>query len=132
VSRALGLSPRAGERRRSLSLGRLSTQLEIEWYAHDVHPWDQDLPPEQQAARFTEETLQHTVAAIRRAFERFPEVDALQIVVREPRRPHGVLFAGRAARAEAAECATTLSAAMALKLLGIEFRIVDGRLEPLR
>src|SRR6476646_10471119 len=93
VSRALGLAPRPGERRRPPSLGRVSTQLKIEWYAHDVHPWDADLPPEQQAARFAEETLQHTAAAIRRAFERFPEVDALEIVVREPRRPHGVLFA---------------------------------------
>jgi hypothetical protein len=132
VSRALGLTRRPGERRRPPALGRVSTQLEIEWYAHDVHPWDDDLPVELQAARFAEETLQHTVAAIRRAFERFPEVDGLQIVVREPRRPHGVLFTGRVSRAEAARCATSLSAAMALKLLGIEFRMVDGRLEPLR
>src|SRR5689334_9472823 len=68
VTRALGLQPRPGERRRPPSLGRVSTHLEIEWYAHDVHPWDDDLPPDRQAARFAEATLQHTVAAIRRAF----------------------------------------------------------------
>jgi hypothetical protein len=132
VTRAIGLQPRAGEPRRPSSLGSVSTCLEIEWYAHDVHPWDRDLPPDQMAARFAAETLQHTLSAVRRAFERSPEVDTLQIVVREPRRPHGVLLAGRVSRAEAAQCAATPSPAMALKLLGIEFRIADGQLQPFR
>jgi len=132
VSRALGLERRPGERRRRASLGNVSTHLEIEWYAHDVHPWDEDLPPERQDARFAEEAVPHTLAAIRRAFERFPEVDTLEIVVRDPRKPHPVLFAGRVSRADAAACANTPSPTMALKLLGIEFRMIDGRLQPVR
>jgi hypothetical protein len=132
VSRALGLEPRAGEPRRPAALGTVSTQLEIEWYAHNVHPWDEDLPPDGQEARFAEEAVQHTLSAIRRAFQRFPEVDTLQIMVRDPRKPHPVLFTGRVLRADSTACSNTPSPAMALKLLGIEFRMIDGRLQPLR
>jgi hypothetical protein len=132
VSRALGLEPRAGERRRTPALGNVSTHLEIEWYAHAIHPWDEDLPLERQEARFAEEAVQHTLVAIRRAFERFPEVDTLQIVVRDPGKPHPVLFTGRVSRADSAACSATPSPAMALKLLGIDFRMIDGRLQPVR
>ena len=131
LTKALGLGPRAGESRSLESLSSVSTQLEIEWYAHDVHPWDDDLPAERQEQLFAESSLTHTVAAIYRAFERFPEVDMLHIRVLEPRKPHGVLLAGTVSRAELNEAAPSVSPAMTLKMLGIRYRTIEGNLQRL-
>src|SRR6202043_55788 len=79
LTNALELRPRAGESKDHPSLSNVSAYLEIEWYAHDIHPWDGDLPPERKATLFAEESLTHTAVAIRHAFERFPEVDAIGI-----------------------------------------------------
>ena len=132
LANALELKPQAGKVNRRPSLVNVSTRLEIEWYARDIHPWDCDLPRERQARLFAEEALTHTAAAIRRAFARFPEVDAIEIRVLEPHKPHGLLFTGAVTREDLKECSPNLSPAMTLKLLGIEYRLVDGNLTELR
>ena len=132
LTRALHLKPRGADSADRQLLTKVSTRLEIEWYARDTHPWDADLPSDERARRFTDDSLAGTVAAIRGAFERFPEVDAIEIRVLAPRKPHAVLFSGVATRSDAAECSPRLSPAMTLKLLGIEYLMVDGRLEPIR
>jgi hypothetical protein len=109
----------------------VATRLEIEWYARDLHPWDRDLPLERKATLVAEESLTHTAAAIRRAFDQFPEVDAIEIRVLAPYNPHPLLFTGLVTREGAMQCAPNLSPAMTLKLLGIEYRMIDGHLEPL-
>jgi hypothetical protein len=131
LTRALKLRPRAGEWTVRRSLGKVSARLEIEWYAPDVHPWDGDLPAERKARLFAEESLTHTVDAIRRAFDRFPEVDTLGIRVLGPHKPHAALFAGTVSRENLKQCAPTLSPAMTLKLLDIQYRMVDGQLMPM-
>jgi hypothetical protein len=132
LNKALELRPRGGESKDHLSLSNVSTRLEIEWHARDIHPWDGDLPPERKARLFAEESQTHTVVAIRRTFERFPEVDAIGIRVLEPHKPHAVLFTGTVSRDDLKQCSPSLSPAMTLKLLGIEYRIVDGHLKSVR
>jgi hypothetical protein len=131
VAQALGLGPRAGERRRREPIRRVATHLEVEWYAYDVHPWDRDLPDERRARLFAEGVLAHTVTAIRGAFDRFAEVDSIAITVLEPRRPHRVLLRGAVTRRDVADASRTVSAAMSLKLLGVEYRMSEGQLQPL-
>ncbi len=132
LTRALGISGRAGGAGTSVSLASLSTHLDVEWYARDIHPWDRDLPIERKAVLFAKGSLAHTVTAIRRAFERFPEVESVQIRVLDPRKPHGLLFAGSVFRGDLASVPQNLSPAMTLKLLGIAYRLIDGVLEPLQ
>jgi hypothetical protein len=111
---------------------RVSTHLEIEWYAHDVHPWDADLPDDRQARLFVDSALSQTLSAIRRAFERFPEVDSIAVRVLDPRDPTGVLLRGAVSRRDLDAATAIKSDAMSLKLLGVEFQLVDSDLQPLR
>src|SRR5262249_43539864 len=131
LTRALGLGPRAAEVPDRVPLSNVSTRMEIEWYAREVHPWDRDLPAERKARLFADESLTHTGAAIRGGWERFPEVDAIEISVLEPHKPHAVLFKGSVSRDGFDRCPPNLSPGMTLKLLGVEYRLTDGCLEPL-
>jgi hypothetical protein len=131
LAQALGLGSRAGERRRREPIRRVATHLEVEWYAHDIHPWDADLPDEHRARLFAEGVLAHTVTAIRGAFDRFAEVESIAITVLEPRTPHRVLLRGAVTRGDVVEASRTVSAAMSLKLLGVEYRMSEGQLQPL-
>ena len=64
VERALALHLRGEVRNDGLKLRKVSTQLEIEWQARDVHPWDRDDPPDKKALRFVRPSLADTEAAI--------------------------------------------------------------------
>ena len=130
LTRVLRLTRRAAVSKDGLSLSKVSTSLDIEWYARDVHPWDADLPSERRAKLFAEESLTNTVVAIHRAFERFPEVDAIEIRVLEPRAPHAVIFSGVVSREDLNQCSASLSPGMTLKVLGIAYRLIDGELKP--
>jgi hypothetical protein len=131
VLKTLKLGSRGAECETGLPLRRLSTRLEVEWYARDVHPWDRDLPQEQRTKRFVEESLKDTVAAIWRMFDHLPEIDTIDLRVLEPNHPHKPLFAGTVCRDDVNAAGSCLSPAMSLKALGVRFRLADGCLEPL-
>ena len=131
LAKALGIGRRPADSADVTPLRHVSTHMEIEWYARDIHPWDRDLPDKRKAALFAEGSLAHTATAIRRAFERFPEVTSVSIRVLAPRKPHGILFAGSVSRLDLAGVPENLSPAMTLKLLGITYQMSDGVLEPL-
>jgi hypothetical protein len=131
LTKALGIGRRPAESSGVATLNQVSTHLEIEWYARDVHPWDRDLPDKRKAVLFAEASLAQTATAIRRAFERFPEVSSLSIRVLAPRKPHGLLFSGSVLRRDLEGVPGHLSPAMTLKLLGIDYQLIDGVLEPL-
>ena len=74
VRRALALRPRGAVPNDVLILNSLilsSHCLKLEWRARDIHPWDRDLPPAQQAELFSEQALQDTDVALNRLFRRF-------------------------------------------------------------
>lgn len=131
VHRALRLKPRGAVPDDRLPLRKLSTHLELEWSARDIQPWDRDLPVERQARLFVEQCLNDTVAAIDRIFTRLGEVDVIVVRVVEPRPSNKTVLAGTVSRDEMSQDSRRLSPAMTLKLLGIQYRLADGRFEPL-
>jgi hypothetical protein len=131
VTRALKLKPRGAAPNDGLPLTRLSTRLEVEWYAREVQPWDRDLPPERQARLFVEQSLSDTVVAIWRMFERMAEIDVIDIRVLEPHLPDKTVLAGTVFRGDVNAAGAHPSPAMSLKLLGVRYRVTDGQFEPL-
>ena len=64
MERALALHLRGEVRKDGLRLKKLSTRLEIEWWARDIHPWDRHEAPDQRAWLFFRQSLSDTEAAI--------------------------------------------------------------------
>ena len=82
IERALALYLRGEVRSDGLEPMNLTTQLQIEWRARDIHPWDRSLlSPAQRAAAFVEQALADTEAAICRLFEALPQVDIIALRV---------------------------------------------------
>jgi len=108
-----------------------SMQFHVEWHAAGVHPWDEDIPAERQAHLFTARLLDDTVVRIHRMFTEFTELDSLHVRVLAPTPDGGTLLKGTISRAALQACQGCRSAAMSLKLLGVDYRLRDGRLEPL-
>jgi len=131
VARALDATRREGAAQDDRRLQKVGVHLDVEWHARALHPWDGDLGPERQAQLFASRLLDDTATAIRRLFDALPEVDSIRILVREPAPAHETLLEGTVSRAAVGECAGCRSPAMMLKLLGVCFRLNDGRLEPL-
>jgi hypothetical protein len=121
VIRALTLAPRGAVANDGLSLRNMSPSLTVEWYARDVHPWDNDLPAERRAELFTAELMADTVAAIRQMFERLAEVDVIHVRVLEPNEPHETILAGTVCREDLRAARDCPSPAMNLKLLGVHW-----------
>jgi hypothetical protein len=84
LEQALELERRGEGRKDGLKMARMQHRLEVEWEARDVHPWDRHLPREARHARFIEQALVDTEAAIGRLFAALPEVDLIEICVTEP------------------------------------------------
>jgi hypothetical protein len=131
VVQALRAGRRAGIASDERRLQKISSHLDLEWNARDVHPWDRDLPRERQAELLATQLLEDTVSVIRRLFNTLPEVDTIRISVREPSEPHNVLLEGTVTRAALRRVRECPSPAMSLKLLGVYYRLIDGSLEPL-
>jgi hypothetical protein len=131
VVRTLALKSRGAIFNDGLPLRKLANHLEVEWFAREPHPWDEDLPPERRAERFVVESLSDTIVAICRMFDRLPEIDTIRIRVLGPNDPDKTLLAGTVHRADLHTSRRCPSPAMSLKLLGIEYRVVDGSFEPL-
>lgn len=132
VVKALKLKPRGGVANDVLVLNKVSGQLQLEWRARDVHPWDRDLPPGRQAELFLEQALQDTDAAILRLFQTLPEIGQIEIRVLDAHDSTKVILGGIVAREEALATDTSVSLRLRLRMLGVQYgRIVGDRLEPL-
>jgi hypothetical protein len=121
ITGALELEVRGAVAHDQLRVKRCATQLVIEWFARDVHPWDRDLAPEQQARRFVERAVIDTVAAIQQLFDGVPEIDCLHVRVWDRTPPCEPVLAGTVSRAEFEECQEHRSPIMTLKSLGLVF-----------
>ena len=131
VTKALAVGSRGFIANDVLLLSKLSTQVQVEWRTRDVHPWNRNVPPDQRAELFREQTLHDTDAAIRRFFQLLPDLDAIEIRVLEPHAPNRLILAGAVARRDAMATRSLSSPGMRLKTMGIKFRTNGGHLEPL-
>jgi hypothetical protein len=124
AEQALALHLRSEVRNDGLTLKKLSTRLEIEWWARDIHPWDRNDPPERRAWLFFRQSLADTEAAITRLFQALPQIDAITLTVLE-RNSEGVIMAGTVHRSTP-EPHASLSVGMRLWQRGITYRTVPG------
>jgi hypothetical protein len=127
VTRSLRLRPRGAIAHDVLHLAALSLRLRVEWRAREAHPWNHDLSTRRQAQLFARQCLEDVDAAIMRLFERVPEMQVLEIVVRAPR-SEVVLMSGVVHRDDFRE-ASHLALQMKLRTIGIKYQLFDCRFE---
>ncbi|MGP8246065.1 MAG: hypothetical protein ACLQVN_16290 [Bryobacteraceae bacterium] len=130
IERALALHLRGEVRNDGLKLKNVTTRLEIEWWARDIHPWDRDDPPQQRGSLFVRQSLADTEAAIARLFQALPQVDIIALTVLEPH-SESVIMAGIAERS-VVESDAELSVGMRLWQRGIAYHSDGFQFEPLR
>jgi hypothetical protein len=126
VNRSLALRPRGGVVNDRLVLHKLSGQLQLEWHARAVHPWDRDLPPCHQVEAYFEQAVADTDLAIRRIFQRLPEIDVIEIRVFDAQDPTKIMLAGVVTREDALDADLPYSPKMRLKMIGIQYAKIMG------
>jgi hypothetical protein len=126
VNRSLALWPRGGVVNDRLLLHKLSGQLQLEWHARAVHPWDRDLPPCQQVELYFEQAVADTDFAVRRIFQRLPEIDVIEIRVLDTQDPTKIMLAGVVTREDALDADLLYSPKMRLKMMGIQYAKIMG------
>jgi hypothetical protein len=126
VNRSLALRPRGGVVKDRLVLQKLSGQLQLEWHARAVHPWDRDLPPCRQVEAYFEQAVADTDLAIRRIFQRLPEIDVIEIRVLDAQDPTRIILAGVVTREDALAADLLYSPKMRLKMMGIQYAKIMG------
>lgn len=129
IDRALALQLRGEVRKDGLRLRKLSTRLEIEWQARDVHPWERHDAPGRRKMLFVQQALADTNAAIGRLFQALPEVDVIDLKVLE-HNSENVIMAGTVERSEAPPN-TGLSDGMRLWQRGVTYHSDGCMFEPL-
>jgi hypothetical protein len=129
VKRALKTVPRGGVWRDLLDLDVVAMTMQVGWTARPVHPWDGDLPSDQQDAAFADQCLHDVDVAIARLFSQFQIVDRLDITVRHPASQASIVM-GTADRADFL-AAHRLSVPMRLKMAGLAYELGRGGLRPL-
>jgi hypothetical protein len=129
VRQALRATPRGGVGGDVLEVYSAALTMCVTWTARPVHPWDRDLPMEQQDTTFADQCLQDVDIAIARLFSQFPLVEELDITVRHPI-SHASILSGTAHRADFL-AVQRLSIPMRLKMLGLAYEIGRGGLRPL-
>jgi hypothetical protein len=131
VAKSLALHRRGEARADDPILMDLTVKMQMRWRARELHPWDRDLSTTRGARKLAQQTLSDTEAALERLFEACPDVDVIELSVVEPD-PDGnrrVIF-GTVRRDEFAQW-HPLSTDMRLRLVGLNYRLVDENLEPL-
>jgi hypothetical protein len=129
VGAALAEVGRGGDGSNSLRLGSFSLRLKIAWRARSLHAWDWDLPPDRATLRFARQSLSDTEAALERVFAACPDVDLIEMTVHEPDPERaGILMVGSVSRKEFESC-HPLSTAMRLRLVGVNYLLVDGQIQ---
>ena len=105
--------------------------VECEWMARPADPWDADLALVVRERNMTEQALRDAVAVRKLLFFTFPTAATAAIrVYREGEAPE-LIIAGTVAREEPSLTGIR-SLAMRVKLCGLQFRLDDGRLQPLQ
>jgi hypothetical protein len=131
IDRALALYLLGEVRNDGLEPINLTTQLQIEWRARDIHPWDRGLlSPAQKASTFVAQALADTEAAICRLFEALPQVDAIALRVLD-RTSDTVIISGTVSRLAAVARDENLSIGMRLMYLGLTYHSAGSLFEPL-
>jgi hypothetical protein len=130
IDKALALN-RNEVRSDGLLLEARTFRLAITWRARDVHPWDRNMAADRKMLRRVEQTFSDTLAALERLFIALPEVDVIDLTVLQTRAINpGTLLNGLISRREFETCRVP-SPAMKLRLLGVNYNLVDSHLEPL-
>lgn len=129
IQRALALNRRGEVRSDGLLLSRAYTHLKLEWRARPIHPWDRMASVEKQRALFVKQCFADAGAALSRLFEQLPEVDSIDVCIREPR-SNAVIMAGVVSRSTL-QAARPLSDRMWIGQLGLRFHLNGDRFEPL-
>ena len=89
------------------------------------------MEPDKKALRLVEQTFADTAAALEGLFVALPEVDFIDFKVLEvDEKKPGILMSGSVSRSEF-EAWHPSSIPMRLRLLGVNFNLVDTHLEPL-
>jgi hypothetical protein len=131
IERALALHLRGEARQDGLSPASLTTHLEIEWRARDIHPWDRPLlSRSEKAAVFVSQSLADTEAAVHRLFEALPQVDVITLRVLDYT-SENVIISGTVPRASISDRNEQLSIGMRLRYLGLTFHSAGSLFEPL-
>jgi hypothetical protein len=126
IQNALALN-RAGEARPDgLTLIRASHNLQIEWRARDIHPWDRNSRTSESMEHellFMEQAIADTDAALSRLFRDLPEVDVIKFSVVHPHSQERMLE-GTVERATRVPSGRGLSARTRLWYRGITITIL--------
>ena len=118
IRNALALQRRVEARSDGLELHRLSSKLEISWYARDTHPWDREVSAGSPSARFIEQCAKDAEAALSRLFRTLPEIDVIAATVLD-RQSGAVIMEGTVYRSSLE--VTAASTRMRLMNWGIRF-----------
>ena len=131
IKRALALHLCGEVRRDGLNLGGVTTHLDIEWWAREVHPWDRGLlSPSERASAFVEQALADTEAAVHRLFAALPQIDAITLKVREFGSER-LIISGTVLRPSTLDRNQELSIGMRLRYLGVTYHSAGSLFESL-
>ena len=131
VLKALALTPRGFIPRDVLILTKLSGQLQVDWHARNIHPWNRTQPLHRQAELFRDLALNDTDTAVVRIFQTLPEINGLDVRVFAPQATNRLLLAGTVRRRDAIAARSHSSPGMRLKAMGVQYQIKNGHLAPL-
>ena len=127
VAKALTLTPRGFVPNDVLVLTKLSGQLQVEWLARDVYPWDRDPQSVRGARLFREQTLRDTNAGIVRLFDVLPEIDVIDVRICAPRPPNRLILAGTVSRQDVLANREISSPEMRLRMMGLHWVLNEAR-----
>jgi len=129
AKKALAVASRGAVLNDVLELGKISIQqVQLEWRARDIHPWDCDLPLDQQENQFCDMALQDTESALLGLFEMLPYVEQIDFRVLEPGSTDRVIIAGCVEREEFISAQSSRSIRMRLKMMGVRFNTAGDHL----
>jgi len=131
ADKALALTPRGLFAHDRPLLKKVSGQLQVEWLARSVPPFERNPDEERQEQLFCEQTLDDTSAAIVRLFELLPEIERIEIRVVQPWSPDTLILSGIVHRQAALASRSVASPGARLQSMGVRYRVANGRLAPL-
>ncbi|HEV7926357.1 MAG TPA: hypothetical protein VGR14_13435 [Verrucomicrobiae bacterium] len=157
VRKALALAPRGCVRNDVLMLHELrefsGQELQLHWWARNVHPWDHNLSVARQSELFSQQALHDTESALIRLFRRLPDLHEIAFRVLYPGVPNPVIpgeneqrdevpleryeiepkviLTGNVERNDVIPEPFSPSIKMRLLMMGVRFLMVGGHLEPL-
>ena len=129
IAHALALNRRGDARSDGLRPHAIRTRIEIEWRARDIHPWDRDSPPQEKAQLFVAQSLADTETVISELFEKLPQIDVIDLIVRHPVSDAPIMAGAVPRAAVTSEQRRSESIRMRLSELGVRYRLTDTHFE---